>query len=103
MARADRLRPLAELNFGRGNDCLRAALYPELLQDRRDMRLHGRFGNTEPVGNPFVEQALREPHQHAYLLRRERGEPRQQLSGLEMRARSTIELRRDPSATLQDG
>src|SRR6516165_7977887 len=57
MARTYRLRPLAELDLRSGDHRLRAALDPELLQDRRDVRLDGRFGDAEFVGNLFIEQA----------------------------------------------
>src|SRR5450759_4289395 len=45
------------------------------------MRLHGRFRDAELVGDLFVEQALRQHHQYAHLLRRQRRHPSHQLGG----------------------
>ena len=52
------LRPLAGFDLGRRDHRLGAALDTELLQDRRDVRLHGRFRDGEIVGDLLVEQAL---------------------------------------------
>src|ERR1700722_9436328 len=50
------LRPLADLDL-RGHDHrLGAAFHAELLQDRRNMRLDGRLGDAELVGDLLVEQ-----------------------------------------------
>ena len=46
------------------------------------MRLDGRLGDAEFIGDLLVEQALREHHQHPHLLRRQRGEPPHQRARL---------------------
>ena len=69
------LPPLAAGDLRRRDHGLGAALDAELLQDRRDMRLDGRFRDAELVGDLLVEQAFRQHHQHPHLLRRQRHQP----------------------------
>ena len=61
--------PLAAGNFRRGDHRLRPAFDTEFLQDRGDVRLDRRFRHAEFVGDLLVEQAFRQHHQHAHLLR----------------------------------
>ena len=70
------LRPLAGFDLTGGDDGLGAAFDAELLQDGGDMRLDGRLRHAELVGDLFVEEAAGEHHQHSHLLRRQRGQPR---------------------------
>ena len=61
------------------------------------MGLDGRLGDAEFVGDLLVQQALRQHHQHADLLRRQRSEPARQ------RARLRVRLRvagRNPAASI---
>ena len=53
---------------------------------------------VELVGDLLVEQPLRQHHQHAHLLRRERREPRQQRGGLGVGAGVEIDVGRRPHA-----
>src|SRR5262249_7312304 len=101
VARAYGLRPLAELDLGGGDHRLCAALDPELLQDRRDVRLDGRFGDAELVGNLLIEQALRQHHQHAHLLGRQRRKPCQQVGRLGIRAGPEVDIGRGPNAAFE--
>ena len=91
------LRPLAELDLRGRDHRLGAALDPELLQDRRDVRLHRRLRDAELVGDLLVEQALRQHHQHPHLLRRQRRQPRHQVGGLGIGAGAEIDVRRRPT------
>src|SRR5262245_13175687 len=101
MPHTDRLRPLAELDLGRGDHGLCATLDSELLQYRGDVRLDGCFGDTELVSNLFVEQALRQHHQYAHLLWRQRGKTRQQIGGFGIRAGAEIDVGWCPNAALK--
>src|SRR4051795_10791537 len=58
-----------------GDHRLGPALDPELLQDRRDMRLDGRLRDAELVGDLLVEEPLGQHHQDPALLRRQGREP----------------------------
>jgi hypothetical protein len=60
------------------------------------MRFHGGFRNRQLVCDLFVEQALGQHHQDPHLLRRERGEPREEIVGLCVGAVVEIDIRRRP-------
>jgi beta-glucanase (GH16 family) len=47
-----------------------------MVEAVRHVRLHRRFRDAKLVGDLFVEQSLRQHHQHAHLLRRQRRHPR---------------------------
>ncbi len=78
----DRREFLHALDPGGENHRLGPALDAELGQDRRELRLHGRLGNAEFIGDLLVEQPLRQHHQDPHLLRRQRRQPRTQRAGL---------------------
>src|SRR5436190_6009608 len=85
-----------------GDDGLRAAIDPQLLQDGGDMRLDGRLGYAELEGDLLVEQALPQHHEHAHLLGRERREPRDQLRALSRRSAGQIDVGRQPHLAADD-
>src|SRR5690606_20886078 len=60
----EQLRELALFDLGGGNHRLGAAVDVELLQDRRNVRLDGRFGNRKLIGDLLVHQPVRKHHQH---------------------------------------
>jgi signal transduction histidine kinase/CheY-like chemotaxis protein len=95
------LRPIIRLDLGGGDHRLGAAFHPELLQDCRDVRLHRGFGHAEPIGDLFVEQAFREHHQHAHLLRREAREPADQVGGGGVGLAGKIDVRGRPHAAFE--
>ena len=67
------------------------------------MRLDRRLGDAELVGDLLVEQTLRQHHQHANLLRRQRGEPTRQRArfavGLAQSGSKSGGVHRPPSST----
>ena len=77
-----------------GDYRLRAAVDAELLQDSRDVRLDGGLRHAELEGDLLVEQPFAQHHEHAHLLRRERGEPRYQLRALSWRHIAQVDVGR---------
>jgi hypothetical protein len=65
------------------------------------VRLHGRFRDGQVIGDLLVEQPLRQHHQHAHLLRRQRREPPHQIGGLGIGAGLQIDIRRRPHPAFQ--
>src|SRR6516162_7915060 len=95
-------RPLAQFQFRGGNHCLGATVHAELLEYRGDVCLHRRFRYPELIGYLLVEQALRQHHENANLLRGERSKPCQQLRTLRVRPRAEVDVGRSPDASLEN-
>lgn len=83
------------------DDGLRAAVDTELLQDGRDVRLDGRLGNAELIGNLLVQQAFPQHHQHPHLLRCQRRQPRQEISRLDIDGGGKIDAGRRPDIAVE--
>ena len=78
----DRMRPLSLFDIGGGDHRLCPAFDIELLQNRRNVGLDRRLGDRELIGDLFIEQAFRQHHQHAHLLRGQRRKAAHQRAGL---------------------
>src|SRR5581483_3254275 len=85
-----------------GDHRLRAAVDAELLQDGGDVRLDGGLRHAELEGDLLVEQPLAQHHEHAHLLRRQRGETRHQLGALARRLAGKVDVGRQPHLAADD-
>ena len=66
------------------------------------MRLDGGFRHAELEGDLLVEQSLAQHHQHAHLLRRQRGEARDQLGAFARGQVAEIDVGRQPHLAADD-
>ena len=94
--------PLAACDFRCGDHRLRAAFDAEFLQDRGDVRLDRRFRHAELIGDLLVEQAFRQHHQHAHLLRGQRHQPVAQPRHVGIGGGCEIDVGRDPDIAVHD-
>ena len=96
------LRPLAGFDLCRRNHRLSPAFNTELLQNRGDVGFHCRLRHAELIGNLLIEKTLRQHHQHAHLLRRQRRHTRHQFCGSGVRSGRQVDIGRRPHAAAEN-